>query len=463
MTRLIRSMRELSPLTRGLALFALANIVVVNLLVIALPSPSGSEPAIRTAYHFLLFRAGTDSWQPMSQAWDFLRSGGSGSVFDHVYYDLGNKFQYPLTSLLPLEVEHAALRGDFIRFGPLNLLSWLAVWGTAIMTALIFDRACREHLESTIFRGSSRTDRLARAAIAIALSITFYPIVKAFTSGNIQTWIDCAFAVTVWLWMCNRKTEAGFVSGLVCLIKPQIALLLLWAALRRQWGFAAGFAGVVVVGSLAAVAMYGVSQNFDYVSFLSFAGRHGESYWPNQSANGLLHHLLSNGSDTTFRVDGVTRFAPYDPVVYAGTLATSVLLIVVALFWRRDEHDRAGTIDLLVASLTITIASPIAWQHHYGVLMPMYAVLLPAMLRWHVFGAATLTLLAASYVMTSNVFYAATYAPEGPLSIVESYLFAGALVALVSLYALRHAAATETSAVTQIERVPKRSGAPATT
>jgi hypothetical protein len=442
MRRLTATLRECSPLTRGLALFALANVAIVNTLAVLLPSEHRSRFPLHTTADFLLFRAGSDSWRPMSEAWAYLRTGASSSVYDYVYYDLGNKFQYPLTSLFPIEIQHAILGGDVIRFSPLNLLGWLAVWGTAILTALIFNQACREHLDATFFRSTSRVDRLARAGIAVVLAITFYPLVKGFTNGNIQTWIDFAFAAMVWLWMNNRATHAGFAAGLICLIKPQIGLLLIWAALRRQWGFAAAFVAVAGSGALAALALYGWNQNVDLVGFLSFAGRHGESYWPNQSVNGLLHRLLSNGPNTTFRENGgATRFAPYDPVVYVGTVVSSALLIGAALLWRRGEHARAGTLDLMVVSLTITMASPISWQHHYGILVPIYAVLLPAMLRWRVFGTATIALLAGSYVMTSNVFYVTGYAADTPFTPVQSYLLVGGLIALISLYAVRHAAA----------------------
>jgi hypothetical protein len=451
--RLATTLRGLSPLTRGLALFAFANAVIVNALVVVFTSEYRGQNTLNETIKFLSFHAGGDSWLPMSQAWAYLRSGAEGSVYDHVYFDMGNKFQYPLTSLFPIEIEQAILGGDFPRWGPLNLIGWFAVWGTAILTALIFNQACRQHLDATVFRGASRADRLARAAIIVVLTITFYPIVESFEDGQIQTWIDFAFAAMVWLWMKNRKAHAGAAAGLICLIKPQIGLLVIWAALRRQWGFAAAFAGVAGAGALAALALYGISQNLDFFAFLSYAGRHGESYWPNQSVNGMLHRLFSNGSATTFRVNGVTRFAPYDPWVYVGTVASSVLLIGTALLWRRGEHARADALDLMVASLTFTIASPISWQDHYGILIPIYAVLLPAMLRWRVFGAASIAVLAGSYVLTSNVYYGTTYAANTPFSPVQSYLLVGALMALISLYAVRHAAAADASELAPTDRM----------
>jgi len=45
----------------------------------------------------------------------------------------------------------------------------------------------------------------------------------------------------------------------------------------------------------------------------------------------------------------------------------------------------------MLAILTCVMASPVAWEHHYGILMPFYAVLLPALVRRPVFGRATIT------------------------------------------------------------------------
>src|SRR4029077_21279885 len=91
--------------------------------------------------------------------------------------------------------------------------------------------------------------------------------------------------------------------------------------------------------------------------------------------------------------------------------------------------------DLFIASLSFTIASPIAWEHHYGILMPMYAVLLPALLRWRVCGRWTLLVLGACYVLSSNYFDVAQEVAGMPLlTPMQSYLLFSALVMLALMY-----------------------------
>ena len=78
-----------------------------------------------------------------------------------------------------------------------------------------------------------------------------------------------------------------------------------------------------------------------------------------------------------------------DDVVIARVLAEEAQLPVVetidperiptALATRLRQPDRM--IDFAVMTLTATVASPIAWEHHYGVTLPLFAVLAPMVVR----------------------------------------------------------------------------------
>jgi hypothetical protein len=274
--------------------------------------------------------------------------------------------------------------------------------------------------------------------IAVGLTLTFYPIVRAFTLGQIQPWLDFLFAAMVWLTMKRQPLAAGLMAGLMSLMKPQMALLVVWAALRKQWSFAASLLAIAVVGALAAVAVYGLQANLDYVSFLSYISKHGEAYYSNQSVNGLMNRLLQNGDNAGIYEPS---FAPFRWPVYVSTLASTAAILGLGLLWRRSEYVSEPTLDLMIAGLSITMASPIAWSHHYGILMPMFAVLLPAMVRRPVFGAASMAYLAVAYVLSSNLFYITRSFADSSFTIVQSYLFFGAVMVLVALYFVRHAAA----------------------
>jgi hypothetical protein len=333
------------------------------------------------------------------------------------------------------------LPGDTVHWAPLNLVSWLAIWGTALLVALIFRDACRLHLGMTSLGGASRTDEFVRMAIAAGLTVTFFPILFAFGVGQIQPWIDFLFAAMVWLSMKRQPAAAGLMAGLICLMKPQLALLAVWAGLRQQWRFAGALVAVAGVGALAALALYGVYQNFSYASTLSDLSRHGETYYTNQSVNGLVNRLLYNGDSVGVGAPGL--LPPFRWPVYLSTLLSSALILGFAMLWRRSEYVEAPTLDLMIAGLSITMASPIAWNHHYGILVPIFAALLPAMIRWPVFGGASVAYVGMAYVLSSQHLQFARYFAHTPLSVVQSYVFIAAVAVLLALYLVRHAAASD--------------------
>jgi hypothetical protein len=222
--------------------------------------------------------------------------------------------------------------------------------------------------------------------------------------------------------------------GLICMIKPQFGVFLVWGLLRRQWGFVAGIAAVGVPLTLLSVILYGWDNHLDYLATLQFISRHGESYYANQSINGLLNRLLGNGEAVLWTKGA---FPPFHPFIYYATLASSAAIMLAALFYRARENA-GGLFDFLIAALSFTVASPVAWEHHYGILPPIYAAIFLALCaRSPSRGRPLLfVLLTASYVLTAHVF-PIKWAPAGLASLVQSYLLFGALIALWLLYQAR--------------------------
>src|SRR5262249_50338521 len=203
---------------------------------------------------------------------------------------------------------------------------------------------------------------VVRVLAVAGLTLTFYPIVKAYTLGQIQVWINGMFALAFLCWVVERRALAGFLMGIVCLIKPQYGLFLLWAILRLEWRFVA--AGVVTAGAglVAAVITYGWTNHVDYLRVLSFLSEHGEAYYPNQTVNGLLNRLMSvNNPDLYITLElPAAMFPPFNPWIYGTVLAVSVALVAAAVFRRKDTTDRAW--DFSRMAISCTMASPIAWE-----------------------------------------------------------------------------------------------------
>lgn len=426
-------------------LFAVLNVMLMPAVLVVLPNMTREDLALDHAARFILVRAGEDSWDPMEQAFDYTRRQGPKLVYDEVFFDRDTKFQYPLSTLLPAEAYAAVAEGDPFPIRLLDVVSWVSVWLTALFVALIFLRSLETYAPD--YAPSRPAQRFLLGALVAALTLSFYPVAKAFTLGQIQTWINFLFTFLVWLWLTNRPVAAGAVGGLICAIKPQLGVLLVWGLLRRRWGFCASFASTLGLIGIATLLMYGLADNLNYLDVLSYISRRGEAYYPNQSVNGLLNRLLDNGNNASFEAG---QFPPFDAAVYAGTITTSILVLAAALFWRSSEHHRAPVLDLLIAGLSSTIASPIAWEHHYGVLPAIFAVAIPASLRWPVYGRWTLPVLAGLFAISAHFLNTMQKAAGHPLlTPAQSYLFAAAVGVLVTLYLLRRAQAADLALVQQ--------------
>ncbi len=427
-----------SGFTLALWVLFLVNSVAVNLLLGATEPARLHKSSLTKLDNFAHFVQGNDSWKPMGLALSHLESHPDDSVYEGVLFSGRSKFQYPPSSLMPIWLLRRMLPSHRAVWMTLTVTSWLSMILLAVLCARILGLSGRRHE----FAPASDRDALARGSAAFVLALSFYPAIQAYSLGQIQAWINALFAVLVWLWLSGRAGAAGVVAGVMSLIKPQYGLLLLWSILRKRWSFASACAVTLAVGGTASLILFGGSNHVEYVDVLAFLARRGESYYANQSVNGLLHRVFFNGDNLRFHGD---RFPPYHLGVHVGTIASSLLLVGLALWGPIARAHRGGVVDLLIAALTCTLATPIAWDHHYGVLLPVYAFLAPVVLR-EGRGRGAFVLLALSYVLSSNYYGPVNRLADSAWNVAQSYLLAGALAALACLYAVGRSDGSRASA-----------------
>ena len=404
--------------------FFLAGSLGLNLLLTVLPWTPERKTVLNYTFRFLAARARTDSWGQMHVALADFRAHPERPLYTEVFFTHHVRFPYAPPSLLLMALVER-LPFDPARF--LNWLSWGAVWATAGVTIVLFGRASGPR---------RRRDRVAAAFLVVAYTLTFFPILRGFTLGQIQTIMNLLLAAALLAWLRGAPGLAGALAALPCLVKPQYGLLLVWAASRRRWRFAAAFTAVLGVASVLSLARFGWRNHVDYLRMLAYIARHGESFYANNSANGLFQRLLFNGENLSWQE---ATYPPFNPYVYVGTIVTSAVLVFFCLIWRRREHRAASGVDLMIALLTAVMASPVAWQHHYGIVLPMYASVAPALSRRRVLGGATMSVLAASYVLVANFLGVTNLVAGTRWNVVQSYLLAGVAMLLIALYRLRTA------------------------
>jgi alpha-1,2-mannosyltransferase len=410
----------------------LAGVVAVNLLLWRM----GHTTSLRYVRMLLIQQASADSWRPMTrglEAWD------SGlPIYDTVFFRDRVKFQYPPSSLLLPLALRSEQRSGIPLFHALNrvgLVATLVVW---VSTVVLFARTWQT--------GSSPTGRWRLwlgGVVVAAASVAYFPVTISYVLGQIQTIVNAAISVALVCWLVNHPTAAGLAVGIASLVKPHFALLLVWGAVRRRWSFVVAATVTASLGAAMAVAIFGWSEHVAYVRVLSYIGERGEALYANQTFNGLLNRLLQ---PPEHRGWDFHSYPPPLPIVTAGTAATSAALLALAIWLPRRLLFAGTTLDLAIACLSVTMASPIAWDHHYGILLPILVLAggvasSAGAPRW------VLPALVLAAVATGNLWEPLIDVEAPPWNVVQSYVLAGALLALMTLYRLGTASGAVRNAV----------------
>jgi hypothetical protein len=364
---------------------------------------------------FLRFHQFTDSWTPMLGSVNYFLAHPGLPIYQAKLYDT---LIYPLTSILPLLAMKRAGMSDASVFRALMVLSWIAVCAVVGLAVAIAAKV------------TGRGGLGWRAGVATALAAFFFmPITLAFSLGQAQIFLDLFFALLVLFWVQGRQRPAGVMMALMTMVKPQFGLLLLWTALRRRWNALVAGLLTLAIGAAASVAAFGVRNNLDYLGVLAGLSRKAQSHYANQSIFGLLNRAIFNGENLPYHP---YVYPPFVPWVYCVTLATTAALVLLALAYpwlKKRGRDHAGSMaDLGAMAVVCVIATPMAWEHHYGVLLPIFVWLWFAIYRR---GSGSIWPLALAFVLIADFLSPLNFFAAVPVAnILQSYMYFGALLLL---------------------------------
>jgi alpha-1,2-mannosyltransferase len=379
------------------------------------PSPGSMVQLLGTFWHV---RQGTDSWLPMLGSLAYFHAHPQVPIYSVKLYDT---LIYSLVSLLPLALlEKFGLNGNtMLRF--LAWSSWLAVWAMGIVSALLAKKLL-----------SRREASLSLASVsAIFLgALFFYPLIKGVNLGQAQTFLSLLFGMLIYLWSTGRERSSGVVVAALAMVKPQFVLMLIWMAVRRRWSaFWSGILFAAIMFGIA-VAVFGLHNNLDYIPVLASLSHKAQSHYANQSLFGTLNRMVFNGENLDYHP---YVYSPYVPWIYYTTVLSSLALFALALFYPWGSF-KGSTADLAVIGITSVAASPMAWEHHYGIVFPIFAWI------WFSYGCwqnRRPWLLGLSYFLCSTYLTPTKLLASIPvLNILQSYLYFGALLLAFLLYRL---------------------------
>jgi alpha-1,2-mannosyltransferase len=382
---------------------------------------------------------GQDSWRPMIAAYNSNSVSPERGLYS-VFFADKIKFQYPPSALLILDLFPAALLDlKNVRFQNIvGQASSIAGYITIVISILILELGLRQRSADSSTVSASV---FLRVLLALMLGSSFYPLVQAHLLGQLQIYLDLSVACAILLHMIRLRVIPGICIGLCCLVKPQYGLVLFWGLLRRHWSFSLSMGSVILAGVSLSLIQFRWFNYVDYLSVLRTIGMHGEVYWPNQSVNGLLNRFLLNGNPVIFDEHG---FQAFNMTVYTATMCSSLIILVVALCQprRRAKTNNYNLIDFIIVLLASNLASPVAWEHHYGILLPICSVLLPILLHSSPLGQWAAPFFAIGYALISNVFIRQNlyfvFANRW-LGLIGSHLFFGSIIIFFILLAVRSA------------------------
>lgn len=414
---------KINPIVRWLILILFLSLAVTLILALLQVKPNMFSHIKRLSGH-----PGTDSWQPMIDALNLILRSPDRSVYD-ILFERGLKFQYPLSSLLIFDLPERILGISYIQTSfLLDRFSSFCVPVFSFISARILIIGLRDkQLHKVSFESKGEIRRTY--FLVLILTFLFYPILRSVSLGQIQTILTVLTATAILCWQLDKKVLVGLIFGLICIIKPQLGIVLVWAAIRRQWRVVLPGLIVIFVFSLVSIIFYGFENNLYYLEILSFLSRHGEAFHANQSVNGLLNRLLFNGDNLEW--DGT--FPSYNPLVYISTLITSLILLLVGLLWRYKSRN-PDVIELCIIILCTTLASPIAWEHHYAILFTMFLLLSPYMITFYAHKKGKLILFSIAYLIVSQYFEFTKLFANTYFNFLQSYLFFGACILLYFLF-----------------------------
>jgi len=379
------------------------------------PSPGSMVQLLGAFWHV---RQGTDSWLPMLGSLAYFHAHPEVPIYSVKLYDT---LIYSLVSLLPLALlEKLGLNGNaMLRF--LAWSSWLAVWAMGGISALLAKKLL-----------SRREAKLSLASIAAIFlgALFFYPLIKGVGLGQAQTFLSLLFGLLIYLWSTGRERSSGVVVAALAMVKPQFVLVLIWMAVRRRWN--AFWSGMIFAALMfgVAVAVFGLHNNLDYIPVLASLSHKAQSHYANQSLFGTLNRMVFNGENLGYHP---YVYSPYIPWIYYTTVLSSLAMFALALFYPWGGF-KGSTADLAVIGITSVAASPMAWEHHYGIVFPIFAWL------WFSYGCWQQHrpwLLGLSYFLCSTFLTPTKLLASIPvLNILQSYLYFGALLLAFLLYRL---------------------------
>jgi alpha-1,2-mannosyltransferase len=206
------------------------------------------------------------------------------------------------------------------------------------------------------------------------LLAVMYPLQTNFEHQNINAVLLAFVGLGAWRESQGRNRGAGLWLGAAAALKVFPLLLLAVLAARRCWRTLAWACSTAVLLTLLPVLRYGAQ---DYLNLIrDWWSLSGQGHWPIRRHNQSLFAMLGRyGSPAD-----LFTWGPIPETASPGVHLVWLVIALAALFlWivarmTGPTRPEATTVALAAGVCVAVLLSPIAWEHYWLLLWPVFAV-----------------------------------------------------------------------------------------
>ncbi|CAN5793765.1 hypothetical protein BH23ACT11_BH23ACT11_24190 [soil metagenome] len=217
-------------------------------------------------------------------------------------------------------------------------------------------------LGSTAWMAGELRLRAGWAVLAAGMILVSSPMLATLALGQMYPFLVLGLVAA---WVADRRgldVPSGAALGLVMALKPSLAPLILWPALRKKWESVVAVIVSGVTTTVAAALAFGPDQTLRYLEVL--LDEKVDGFWDNASLAGFATRTFT---DTRY-AEPLAMLPSAIPMAYALGI---VAIILTAIRFR--DGSEVGLWALTAATL---LASPIAWNNYLLLLAPGVLLLL---------------------------------------------------------------------------------------
>lgn len=281
-----------------------------------------------------------------------------------------------------------------------------------------------------------------QAVAAFLILACFYPLRLMLLCVQAQSLVTLLLVFAIVAFARSHSLVAGILIGVAGCIKPQFGLIAFFAVFRREWLFLSGMIISSACLLLGTLILAGFFPWQTYLTEVIPTMSRGYAYYPNQSINGIVHRWLGHNPSYAFsELTPAISIANLSSLIVFNLLAVCPRLIGATRKTVPAQKNCASnlpgqseivlrTLDLGIAMLSVLLASPITWEHHFSWTVILFAICLERT-RFMKDARRVIAGLALSYFFLGTYFMPVQTASSGLVSLINSPMFFGALMLFV--------------------------------